>query len=899
MKSLEIKKNIYWVGALDPDLRTFDIIMYTPYGTSYNSYVINGSEKVALFETVKVQFFDQYLERLKDLNIDITKIDYIVVNHTEPDHAGSVAKILDISPNSKVIGSPAAIKFLKKIANREFEYVTIKNNDTISLGDKTLQFISVPFLHWPDSIYTYVIEDEVLITCDSFGTHYSSEAVLNKNVENKSDYLGSLKYYFDCIFGPYKSFVLKALEKIDKLKISTILPGHGPVLSDNPQEIIELYREWSTPKVKNPKDSKLVTLSYVSAYGYTEIMAQEIARGIESVGNFKTKLYDIIDYEMSEIVSSIDESDGVLFGSPTIVAELLPPVRNLLTELNPIIHGGKLAAAFGSYGWSGEAIPRIETRLNELSMKLYTPSLKINFKPSDEEMKLSFDYGVGFAKTLLGEKNVNPLNIGICKTEEDLKEKAIKNNNLGDDSPPVIKKIKTDNELKLWKCLICGEIFESETVPEICIVCGAGSDAFIEVPRETNTFKSNINESFVVIGNGAAGFYATKAIRERNSLASITLISNELEHSYIRTQLSDLITEKPGINFYIEKESWYKENNINEILGVNVISANKDAKTITLDNGEIINYDKLILANGSFNFIPPTKVMINSNELLIDSTNYKEFNGIHTIKKLEDVKKIKECLPNAKNVVVIGGGLLGLEAASEFKNNGLNVTVIELADRILPRQLDMEGSKLLESITSNSGVSILLGESVNYISYNENGINSITLNSGKIIGFDLILYSVGIRPNLDLAMSLGLNINRAVVVDECMKTNIPDVFACGDVAEVSGNYYGNWPAAIEMGKVAGANSTGDNLKFEKFVSSVIFSELNAEVFSAGSIDFNDITLERIGSYDHTSNKYIKLFFKDTVLVGGVLIGDLKASAKIIEGIKDSYSKASMLAKGIL
>ena len=883
MKSLEVKKNIHWVGALDPDLRIFDIIMYTPYGTSYNSYVVKGSEKIALFETVKVQFFEQYIERLKDLDIDITKIDYIVVNHTEPDHAGSVAKILEISPKSKIIGSPAAIKFLQKIANRDFEYITVKDNDTISLGDKTLQFISAPFLHWPDSIYTYVVEDETLITCDSFGSHYSSEAVLNSQVENRDNYMEALKYYFDCIFGPYKPYVLKALEKVDKLKVDTILPGHGPVLSDNPHEIIELYREWSTPKLKDENKPKLITLSYVSAYGYTETLAKEIAKGIESVGNFETRLYDIINYEMNEIVSSIEESDGVLFGSPTIVADLLPPVRNLLTELNPIIHGGKLAAAFGSYGWSGEAIPRIETRLEELNMKMYTPSLKINFKPSDKEMELAFNYGVGFAKTLLGEKNSNPLSY-----EEDIK-----------DNEPVIQKIETDNELKLWKCVICGEIFESETVPEICIVCGAGSDAFIEIPREINTFNSDVNESIVIIGNGAAGFYAAKAIRERNKVATITMVSNEPEHTYIRTQLSDLISEEPDNTFYIEKDSWYKENNITEILNVNVTSANKDSKTITLDNGDTLHYDKLVLANGSFNFVPPTKVILNSDEIIIDSLNYKKVKGIHTIKKLSDVNAIKKELPSVKNVVVIGGGLLGLEAAWEFHNKNMNVTVVELSDKLLVRQLDNEGSKLFNDIISTCDISILLGEAVEYITANNDGVKKLNLKSGKVLEADLILYSVGVRPNLDIATSLGINTNRAIVVDEYMKTNIDNVFACGDVAELSGAYYANWPAAIEMGKVAGANAAGDNVKFEKFVSSVIFSALNAEVFSAGSVNFNDETLEKIGYLNPTSNKYTKLFFKDNVLVGGILIGDLRASAKIIEGIQNSYSKASILAKGIL
>ena len=898
MKCLEIKKNIYWVGALDPDLRVFDIIMYTPYGTSYNSYIVKGSEKVALFETVKVQFFEQYLKRLKDLKIDITNIDYIVVNHTEPDHAGSVAKILDISPKSKIIGSAAAIKFLKKIANRDFEYITIKENETISLGDKTLKFLSVPFLHWPDSIYSYVVEDEVLITCDSFGTHYSSEAVLNQHVENKEDYYESLKYYFDCIFGPYKPYVLKALKKVDKLKVNAILPGHGPVLTEKPNEIIELYREWSTPKVKDPNEPKLVTLSYVSAYGYTGELAEEIAKGIRSVGNFKTKIYDIIEHEMSEIVKSIEDSEGILFGSPTIVSELLPPVRNLLTELNPIIHGGKLAAAFGSYGWSGEAIPRIETRLEELSMKPYLPSLKINFKPSEDELKLAYDFGVGFAKTLLGEKDANPLNKSASVEIEDIKKKEM-DKSKKQNSEPVIEKMETDNNLKLWKCLICGEIFESETVPEVCIVCGAGSDAFIEVPREDNKFQADSDEKFVVIGNGASGFSAANSIRERNKTASITLISNEKEHSYIRTQLSDLITESPKSSFYLERDLWYKENNIKEILGVNVLSGNKDSKTIYLDNGEVISYDKLILANGSFNFIPPTKVKIDSKEVVVNSSNYNEFNGIHTIKTLCDVNKIKEELPSVKNVVIIGGGLLGLEAASEFNNLNLNVTVIELSDRMLPRQLDSEGSTILKNLTSSSGVTLLLGESVDFISYNNGKVESLTLVSGKIISADLILYSVGVRANLDLPTSLGVSVNRAVVVDEEMKTNVNEIYACGDVAEISGTYFGNWPAAVEMGKVAGANVTGDSLKFEKFVSSVIFSALNSEVFSAGSIDFNDNTLEKIGSFNPQNNKYSKLFFKNNKLVGGILIGDLKASAKIIEGIQNSSSKATMLSKDIL
>jgi flavorubredoxin len=406
MKSLEVKKDIYWVGALDPDLRIFDIIMYTPYGTTYNSYVVKGSEKVAIFETVKEQFFDEYLQRLQSLDIDITKIDYIIVDHTEPDHAGSVAKLLELSPNAKVVGSTPALKFMKKIANKDFESIVVNDGDSLSLGNKTLKFVAAPFLHWPDSIYTYVEEDKVLITCDSFGTHYCTNNIFNDKVENNEHYMESLKYYYDCIMGPFKPYVVKAIDKIEKLDIEMICPGHGPVLREDPWKIVDLYKKWSTTEAFKDGINR-VTIAYVSAYGYTASLAKKIAEGIKSTGSFDIKMYDVIHHEQKDIIHSIEESDGILFGSPTINADLLPPIRNLLTELNPIVHGGKVAGAFGSYGWSGEAVPHIETRLKELRMKIHSPGLKILFKPSEEDLQKAFNYGKEFGEKVI--ENVNKL----------------------------------------------------------------------------------------------------------------------------------------------------------------------------------------------------------------------------------------------------------------------------------------------------------------------------------------------------------------------------------------------------------------------------------------------------------------------------------------------------------
>ncbi|MFT5874769.1 MAG: flavorubredoxin/rubredoxin, partial [Clostridium sp.] len=535
MNAVQVKNDIYWVGALDPNLRIFDIIMYTPFGSTYNSYVVRGSEKTAVFETVKEKFFDEYLERLKSLKINIENIDYIVVDHTEPDHAGSVGKLLDIAKNAKVVGSPAAIEFLKEIINRDFEYITVGDGDSISLGNKTLSFISAPFLHWPDSIYTYVAEDNLLITCDSFGSHYCNAELYNDLNQNQEDYKEALKYYFDCIMGPFKPYVLKAIDKIKDLKIDIICPGHGPVLRENPLNIVNQYKEWSLPPKTSGEEE--ITICYVSAYGYTQSVAEKIKDGIISSSNFKVNMYDVIHHDMNDILESIDKSEGVIFGSPTVNGDALKPIWDILINLNPIVHGGKVASAFGSYGWSGEATSNIDDRLKQINLDLY-PSMKFNFKPNEKDLNFAYNFGESFAQ----------------KITEKIK---IKN------SP-----IKTSTE-KRWKCVVCGEEFDGARPPEICPACGASADQFIEVSEDVVTFSSDANEKFVIIGNGAAGYYAADAIRKRNKKCEIEMVSNEPQLTYYRPSISDGISEDlKDDTFYLSPKEWYVDNNITLNLGV-------------------------------------------------------------------------------------------------------------------------------------------------------------------------------------------------------------------------------------------------------------------------------------------------------------------------------------------
>ncbi|WP_105618305.1 FprA family A-type flavoprotein [Vallitalea okinawensis] len=390
MKALEVKKGTYWVGAQDPDLRVFDIIMYTEYGTSYNSYIVKGSDKTALFETAKNKFKDDWFARIEDVT-SYEDIDYIILDHTEPDHAGSLEFIVDKCPNATVIGSTSAVNYLKDITNKPFKFQAVKDGDEISLGDKTIRFYLVPFLHWPDSMYSYVVEDKTLITCDSFGCHYSDDRVFNDLIEG--DFLDAYKYYFDMIMGPFKPYVLKALNKIKDLEVDTVCPGHGPVLREDIKKYMDLYREWATT-IEREKGS--IVIAYVSAYGYTEKLAKRIAEGIESVSDYDVLTYDMVTSDQDDVLKEINMAKGLLLGSPTIVADALPPIWGILTSLNPVINKGLISGAFGSYGWSGEAVPNIEGRLKQLKFKIPVEGLRIKFNPSKSDLEKAFEFGVQF-----------------------------------------------------------------------------------------------------------------------------------------------------------------------------------------------------------------------------------------------------------------------------------------------------------------------------------------------------------------------------------------------------------------------------------------------------------------------------------------------------------------------
>lgn len=399
---LKISDSVYWTGILDEDLVTFDIVMETRYGTTYNSYFIDADKK-ALIDTVKLNFSDLFLNKVKQL-AGTANIEYIITSHTEPDHSGSIARVLELYPDATVVGSGQALNYLQEMINRPFKSMKIKDGDTLSLGSKSLRFIGASNLHWPDSIYTYLEDDRILFTCDSFGAHFCDENIFD---DETRDYTESFRYYFDVILKPYSKFMLKAIEKIRPLEISMICPGHGPVLRSTWKEKVDLSEKFSMEYLDLiAGNNSQVLVTYISAYGYTKQMAEAIAHGINKSGDVKVEVTDIEHISPGDLEEKIVRSGGILVGSPTINQNTLLPVYKLFAVINPIRDKGKYATSFGSYGWSGEAVTLIENHLKNLKLNVIQPGLAIKFQPDHAKTQELESFGENFGRQFLERKEI-------------------------------------------------------------------------------------------------------------------------------------------------------------------------------------------------------------------------------------------------------------------------------------------------------------------------------------------------------------------------------------------------------------------------------------------------------------------------------------------------------------
>jgi flavorubredoxin len=393
MEKVELKKGVYWVGVIDWNIRDFHGYS-TTFGSTYNAYLILD-EKNVLIDTVKAPFYLEMLSRISEI-VDPSKIDYVVSNHVEMDHSGSLTQIVERIGSPTVITSERGKKGLEKHYKKSLKFKTVKTGETLSIGHRTLTFVEAPMLHWPDSMFTYIKEDQLLLPNDAFGQHIASSY---RFVDEVGDEVmrHAAKYYANILW-PLAPLILKKLDEVVKMgiPIDMIAPSHGLIWRKDPSRIIQAYVEWSQGKMKNK-----ILIIYDTMWGSTEAMAKAILKGIIEEG-VEAKLLHLRSNHRSDIIEEMLEAKGILLGSPTLNNGMFPTMGDFLTYMRGLKPKGKFFALFGSHGWGGGAIKEMRRNLEQEKFEIWEKELPIQFIPDPEELKSAIQFGKEFAIKVLG-----------------------------------------------------------------------------------------------------------------------------------------------------------------------------------------------------------------------------------------------------------------------------------------------------------------------------------------------------------------------------------------------------------------------------------------------------------------------------------------------------------------
>lgn len=384
--------------------------------------------------------------------------------------------------------------------------------------------------------------------------------------------------------------------------------------------------------------------------------------------------------------------------------------------------------------------------------------------------------------------------------------------------------------------------------------------------------------TYLIIGNGAAGNAAAEAIRTYDQEGTIHMFSKESHPFYYVPALPDYLAgEKQLPQFTLHNLEWYRKNHINLHLETEITRIDPDRKVAESRQGQQYPYDKLLLATGGYSFVPPIKGA--------------EGEGVYALRTFHDAETIRRKATDSRQVVLIGGGLLGLEAGNGLRRAGLTVTVVEFFPRLLPRQMDVPGAAILQKQLEEMGFRFYLGAKTQEIDRQGNNL-TVVLESGERLPADMVLISAGVRPELTLAKSLGLEIDKGVKVDDAMMTSRQDIYAAGDLVEHRGRFYGIWPACMEQGAVAGAAMAGQDVKYEGTVPANTLKVVGIDLMAAGDIDAEG-QLQSLVSKDVEKKTYRKLVLKDNILTGAILLGDLTGSNEIQQAIKMQKDLSSL------
>lgn len=826
MISKKIRRGLWYIGVWNEKIRGFGKVSYMDTGRMYSSYLMETDEGFIMFGALPERYVKEWLEEINRITSG-EKIGWHVLFGTDDDRSAAKA-LLQEWPEAVLIGGSHTLYRLEGIVEAGFGKIEVRSHRSLTLGGRKLRFQVIADRFDTPSVYVTDREEGILFTADAFGSNYASAQATAGETADKEAYFAGVRQCYEDIGGSRRKKSLEAAAAMAReYDVSLICPRLGPAADYDLERLVSMF----VPDKPARKEGLSLAMIYAPG-GYIGELAKCIATGIRESGNITVEMYDLGMMSREEALEKASRCDACLFGTPEVGKDAAKAVWDIVTSLRREDCEGKPAAVFTSAGVRGGAAHNLRQRLAMLGCDLSLWDYQTQGRPDRGTFQNAYEYGFGVG----------------CS----------------------VQKIPNLHKPTIVKCLVCGEIFDASL--GICPVCGVGLEQCVPVEAEDVVFRNNTENKYVILGGGVAAVSAAEAIRRRDETGSIEMFSAENYLPINRPMLTKDPEAAAGSaeNLLIHGQEWYDERKIGLHLGCPVTALDTENKTITTASGKLFPYDKLIYAMGAECFVPPFK-------------GYDK-DGVLTIRHLTDSAGLQERMKTARTAVVIGGGVLGLEAADQLMRRGISVTVLEAAPQIIGRQVDADTAAILKRrmeamhVACHEGVSIAGMEG-------DGRVSGVRLEDGSVFPADFVIVSCGNRSNVELAKAAGIVMERAVLVNERMETSVRDVYACGDCAQFDGVNFQLWQEASDQGRVAGANAAGERITYANQALGLSLEGFGTSLFAIGDTGKRtDIPYRKVEIKDRVTNRYETYWFYGGILQGAVLVGAPAKTAGIIRAV---------------
>lgn len=802
-----IRPDFWVISAIDKNLRVFMSDSYTDSGMMFNTYLAEAEDETVLFGGPPVKQTEEWMQLIEPHICGKKRL--VFVSFCGRNDSAAVKQLAGKGCELTVAGGAAALYALED-CGAAFRTICVRGRRTLELGGKTFIFEA----ETAGNICVFCGDWKAVISGSAFGAYYACPEVFLSGVLERDGYWSGARNYCRDRSGLKQSTRCRELIRTaEDMGTELLCPAHGPIVDADLEQLFAIYAEHG----KNVDGKLNIALIYEPGQ-YVQELAGKIAEGITESGEIYVELLNLSEVNRDTVLEKAVCADALIFGTPEIKGRAAKSLYDIATSLTARSCKGKLASVFWAAGSQACEQDSLNSWLKTLELDLSSSGLFCVGKPDETMLNAAFEQGFAFGCSL--------------------------------------QRIPNPRKPKLVKCLVCGEVFDASL--GICPVCGVGLEQCIPAEEDIAAFRCDTGRKYLILGGGIAAVSAAEAIRRRDKTGTISIVSAEnvlpINRPMLSKDLKAAISQPETLR--IHDEQWYAGLKIQLLLGQTVTAIDPAGGCVSLEHGETLSYDKLIYALGGECFIPPFQG--------------KDKYGVIAIRHLSDIAALADMLKSAGSAVVIGGGVLGLEAASELHRFGLHVTVLESAPQIVGRQADEQNAAILRESMERMGVCCVEGAGIEEIT-GEGRVDGVRLADGQWFPAEIVVVSCGIRSSISLAQAAGIAADRSVIVNERMETNLPGIYACGDCAALNGVNFQLWQEASQQGRVAGANAAGERLSYANQVFGCSLEAFGISLFAIGDVGKKEGTpYRKVEVKDGVRGKRETYWFTGESLTGAIL-----------------------------